>query len=216
MPKGGSGFLAGAGKAAAAVQRGVSGWWRLANPDAYTEEIVKAYQQLYRSGGAIVRNSRGEVKRWDAKLEQLRKLYDIADRMAQNVQEYQPEQAYEYSRLRQTWGKPVYVNSREMAEFRKMMQHGDTMLINPRGRRGIASDAENTAREGGYSYGKGNVDTLLEANRQLNAAKKQIWQNARKVGGSAAVEGYRREIYDQLANRYLKTERAAWRRRKNK
>lgn len=214
MPKGGSGFLRGAGRAASTIQRGASREWRLANPGDYTKEITDLFKSMYRTGVVGVRNSRGELKEWggsEAAFDRaMERINDLANRMAGNVQVYNREAAQTYSLLRQTWGSAVRVNAREMEEFRRGMQAGDRMLINPRGGR-TASDAENLAREGGYASGRGNVDTLLMANRQLNATRNAIWQNASKTGSTGRYSG---EIADQLWKRYEKTERAAWRRRK--
>ena len=217
MPKAGSGFTRAATKAANAIQKGMAGYWRLSNPGDYTKDIVKAYSQLLRSGGDVIRDSRGGFKRWDYKLDQYRKLYDIAGRMAENVQEYQHEQAAVYSRMRDVWGKPVYVNSQDMREFRDSIKSGHTMLVNVRGVRGRDSEAMGRAAEGKWATSKvTNADVLREANEKLNTQRNSIWVSARKAGGNVAVEEYRREIFTQLSERFLKVERAAWRRRRNK
>ena len=218
MPKGGSGFLSGAGKAAEAIQRGVSRGWRLANPGDYTKEIKDLFNSMYRSGVVMVRDSRGRMKEIggsDAAIDRaMDRIQNLADRMAKNVQVYSQEMADYYNGQRQAWGKPVYVNAREMAEFKNGMQAGDRMLINPRGIRGIHSDAANRAVETGWrDGGNNNVDILLHANRTMNATRSKIWQNASKSG---QTEAYASEIYNNIWSRYDKTERAAWRRRKNK
>ena len=46
----------------------------------------------------------------------------------------------------------------------------------------------------------------------MNATRNAIWQNASKSG---STEQYASEIYSQLVNRYEKTERGAWRRRRS-
>ena len=215
MPKGGSGFTKGAGRAAAAIQRGASKEWRLSNPGDYTKEITDLFKSMYRSGIVMVRDSRGGFKDWggsDAAIDKaLAKINALSDRMAQNVEVYNPDAANEYARLRQTWGKPVYVNSREMEEFRRSIRSGDQMLINPRGRRGIASDAANTAAEGGYRGGNNNVDILSRANREMNATRAAIWSRA---SDQATRDHYASEIYNELMHRYERTERGAWRRRR--
>ena len=216
MPKGGSGFSRGAGSAARAITRGASKEWRLANPDKYTKEIQDIFKSMYRSGVVMVRDSRGTMKEIggsDAAIDRaMAKTQALAQKMAEDVQIYSHEMARLYNGQRQAWGRPVYVNSREMEEFRRGIQSGDRMLINPRGRYGIDSDAAIRASETGWrGGGNNNVDILLHANRTMNATRSAIWQNASKAG---ATEHYASEIFTRLWERYNKTERGAWRRRK--
>lgn len=216
MPKGGSGFMGAAGRGAAHVQRGESAVWRMSDPNRYTKEITDLFRKTYRSGVVMVRDSRGKMKDFggsDKAIERFSlRAMELADRMAKDVQVYDPTAAREYAQLRQQWGQRVYVNSREMEEIRNGIRHGDSMLINPRGTRGWHSDASAHAEEVGWrGGGNTNTDILLRANRAMNQARSNIWRSARSYG---AEGDYSSEIYRRLMDRYERAERAAWRRRK--
>jgi hypothetical protein len=217
MPKAGSGFMSAAGRQAGFIQRGAAGSWRLGGGgSAFTREIQELYKSMYRRGLTFRRDSRGrnlEMIGSDEKwLEAGERILELAGKIAADVQIYNQPAAEHYSNLRKMWGKGVYVNAKEMREFRAGMQYGDQMLINPRGRRGIASDASARAEAVGYSHNGGsNADILLHANRQMNATRNAIWQNASRSGIDMTGD-----INNELIERYEKTERAAWRRRKNK
>lgn len=218
MPKGGSGFMRAAGRAAAAIQRGSAGSWRLDNPGDYTQEITTLYRQMYRTGMRIVRDSSGRFKDYASTDRQLdrttERLQNLANRISQHVQEYNETAAREYSQMRRTWSdNPVRTNAEEMREVRAGIRSGDTMLVNPRGGRNASDAATRAAETGWNATGLSNADILLEANRQMNATRRQIWTNA---GNNGNAEQYSGDIFNDLLGRYERAERGAWGRRRRK
>ena len=132
--------------------------------------------------------------------------------MGDDLRMYDPASAETYKNMRRVWGKAVRVSPQEMREFRAGMQHGDKMLINPRGGR-TASDAENRASEGKWYTDKNtNTDILLDVNRQLNSVRNSIWRSPTQ----GEKEYYTSEIYSSILEYYQKTERYAWKKRRRK
>ena len=222
MPKGGSGFGRASRYNAGLLQRGGSsgpgGRWRMADPTRYTKEIESLYRSMYRSGIVMNRDRNGRLLSWggsdEAILNAGERIQALADRMAADVQVYNQGAAEAYGRLRQQWGRSVYVNSRDMAEVRSGMRQNERLLVNTRGRRGVSQDAAARAEATGYrANGYTNADILSQANREMNATRNSIWQSVRGTGMQGAIAG---ELTAQLAERYEKTERSAWKRRKNR
>ena len=235
MPKGGSGFIKSASRNAGLAGRGggASVGWRFSNPGEYDKEIQDMFKSIYRSGVIMQRNSRGQMidfRGSDAAIDKANaRIAELAGRMAKDVQIYNSEAAGQYAQLREVWGKPVYVNPKDMREFRDSIQSGDTILVNYRGTKGTvrastglrssrtsdaAGRAAEAAQRGLYRTEQNtNVGILTEANRTMNAVRASIWQRATD---RATQEYFASQIYNELWDRYNKTERAAWRRRRNK
>ena len=216
MPKGGSGFRKEAARQAGILQRGSSSWRFGSGRDRYTKEITDLFKRMYRSGITIQRDARGRMIGFNgtdkALIQANDRMFELAERMAKDVQIYNQSADETYANMRRTWGKAIFVSSKDKQEFMRSMRSGDTMLINPRGRRGIASDAATRAAETGWQTNQvNNASILAEANRQMNATRNAIWQNT----DSSNVAYYTNELAEQLINRYAKTERAASTRRKS-
>ena len=216
MPKAGSGFLNEARRNADRLQRGGKQEWQLSGAKSYTAEIQSLYKDMYRNGVEILRDSRGKFKDFGGSEEALNnaldRIQDIATRMGDDLRMYDPASAETYKNMRRVWGKAVRVSPQEMREFRAGMQHGDKMLINPRGGR-TASDAENRASEGKWYTDKNtNTDILLDVNRQLNSVRNSIWRSPTQ----GEKEYYTSEIYSSILEYYQKTERYAWKKRRRK
>ena len=149
MPKGGSGFKAEAARQAGILQRGSSSWRFGSGRDRYTKEITDLFKRMYRSGITIQRDARGRMIGFNgsdkALIQANDRMFDLAERMARDVQIYNQSADETYANMRRTWGKAIFVSSKDKQEFMRSMRSGDTMLINPRGRRGIASDAATRA-----------------------------------------------------------------------
>lgn len=213
MPKGGSGFGRSAAGVAAALFRGASGSWRLGN--SYEQEVRSLYGGLYRNRTGIqaIRDARGRVQTYRVSQTGLARVQDLAQRMAQDVQVYNQAAAQEYARQRSIWGKPVRVNANDLKEFRAGIKAGDTMRVNVRGGRND-SDAATRASERGWSTSHANNASILrEANEQMNATSREIWQPVSRLG-QGAVQQYASEITGELLKGYKRAESSAYRRRR--
>ena len=202
-------------RAANSLQGGSPGSWRLGNPGDYTKDIVDIYSKTYRNRHGIHfdRNARGEITEKHVSTTALMRIKEVADKIARDVQVYNPDAANEYSRMREVWGQPVRVNSADMREVRSGIQHGDTMLINPRGGRSN-SDALTHAQNAGWQTEQyTNPGILLEANRMMNATRNAIWQSAGKAG---KLEDMSADIFQNLLRGYARAESAGYRSRRKK
>ena len=217
MPKGGSGFGRSAAGVAASMFRGSSGsagTWRLGG--SYEREVRDLYNQLYRNtrtGIQVTRDARGRVERYMVSRASLERVSDLANRMAKDVQVYNPAAAEEYARQRSVWGKAVRVNSADLKEFRDSIRAGDTMRVNVRGGRN-AVDAATRARNAGWNTNQANNASILrEANEQMNATSRQIWRPARDLGAGYQQE-YSSQITRKLLEGFKRAESSAYRRRR--
>ena len=213
MPKGGSGFRNAAWNSAVRAGKGASGNWRLSDPTKYAKDIQKAFQSMYRSGIVMQRDARGRVLGWGGSDEAIMKAADrlvgLAQRMSNDLELYNPEQAREYSLLRQKYGDAISVSSKDWKEFLSTKRARDVVLLNPRGRRGISSGADTRAEEVGREGGNV-VNTLHQMNEALNDQRRMIWRSA----DSGERRAYVGDINEALIKQYQKAERAAWKRRK--
>lgn len=214
MPKGGSGFRNAAWNGAVKAGKGASRDWRLSDPTKYAKDIQKAFQSMYRSGIVIQRDERGRVIGWKGTDEAIMKagerLLNLAQRMSNDLELYNPEQAREYSILRQKYGNAISVSSKDWKEFLNTKRARDTVLINPRGRRGIASGADARAEEVGGEGGNV-VNTLHSMNEALNDQRRMIWRKPMDGGERNEYVG---NINETLIKQYERAEKAAWKRRK--
>ena len=218
MPKGGSGFMKSASRQAGLAGKGGGGdtKWRFANPGQFDKEIQDLFKSIYRSDVLYKRDSRGKVIDFRGSDEAIDKasgrIYALASKMAQDIQEFQPEAQTVYSKMLQEYGKPIYVRSKDWREFLRTKKAEDSVLLNPRGKRGVSNAADTAARESNEDSST-IVNILNSRNEALNAQRRLIWPSASKTGN---LEGYIRQMYDLLWQRYSNVEREAWRRRRNK
>ena len=218
MPKGGSGFMKSASRQAGLAGKGGGGdtKWRFANPKQFDKEIQDLFKSIYRSDVLYKRDSRGKVIDFRGSDEAIDKasgrIYALASKMAQDIQEFQPEAQTVYSKMLQEYGKPIYVRSKDWREFLRTKKAEDSVLLNPRGKRGVSNAADTAARESNEDSST-IVNILNRRNEALNAQRRLIWPSASKTGN---LEGYTNQMYDLLWQRYSNVEREAWRRRRNK
>lgn len=217
MPKGGSGFLAGAGRAAGnLLKHGAVGsffTWRMgpgADVMELQEEMVDLFQKMYRRLN-LVKDSRGKVLSIEGPNSAMKELgarvNALSRKMADNLEVYDEDAAREYSNLRSEAGR-MRMNSAMRREISDSLRNGDKMLI--RGGR-YASDAGGAANEGRYSTDQwNNTNIAREINESMNAAKRNIWRTPSKEERKA----YRGDMAGAILDRYARVERAAQRRRR--
>lgn len=215
MAKAGSGFIRAAGSVANSIQSGSAGSWRLGNPGDYTKDIVDIFRRTYQNKRGIHfdRNSRGEIVVKHVSQTALNRIYDVAAKIAKDVQVYNETAAREYSRMREVWGKPVRVSSKDMDKVRSGIQSGDTMLINPRGGRNDSDALAHAQNAKWQTEQNTNVGVLLEANRMMNAMRNAKWTSAADAG---KLEEMTADIFQNMLKGYARAESAAYRGRRKK
>ena len=218
MPKGGSGFMRAAGRAAAAILGGRGGGWTVANMSEATQKVQQLYGNAYRSKNPVYETDRqGKIKdtgngfdrfadRAEALAAELSKGVQIVDRQAER----------DYNAMRRMAGG-IRASDAERREFEDTYR-GEKLLAGRAGRHaGDASEVARAMAERGFigrdvaAMGN-NVDIMNAINNALNATKSRISVPVSKMGGS--TDDYVSDIFMGLLDRYQGVVNNAARRRR--
>ena len=221
MPKGSSGFINDAQKQIDLMYstRGNAGSggtrWRVggsAELAEYRNEMTSIFLSLYRRT-TIERDEKGQITKFNlsrkVNKEIGERVANLASKIANHLEIYDPEQQRVYSTLRQQ-AKGIRLNQAQRKELNSDLRVGERAYLRSTGK----SNAGNRADESGYRTDEAadtNIATTI--NRQLNAQRNAVWHSVQKEGPDA-VQGYTQDVATAIYKRYVNTERAASRRRK--
>ena len=220
MPKGGSGFMRAAGRAAKAIFGGGRAGrdWSLYNVREGMEKVQQLYQNAYRSKNQVFDvDSRGRIrgagKGFDRFADRAEKL---AKELSRDVRIIDRDAERQYNEMRR-WASSIRASDAERREFEDTYR-GDKLLAG-RGNR-YSGDASEVARQmagqGLLSHdvtGMGNVDAMNAINDALNAVRSRISTPVSAHGKGAAAD-FEGDIFMGLMERYQGVVNSAMRRRK--
>ena len=215
MPKGGSGFMRAAGRAASSILGGRGGSWTVADLQDATQSVQRLYANAYRSD-AVTLDSRGRMvgtgRGFDRFADQAEAL---AKRLSRDVLLIDREAEREYRDMSRM-ARSIRASDAERREFEQTYR-GEKLLSGRGGStKGDASEvAREMARMGLLSHEAAalgnNVDVMNAVNSALNAAKGRIYTPVSKSGSATDFEG---DIFMGLVEGYRPVASAANRRRK--
>ena len=215
MPKGGSGFMRAAGRAANSVLARRGGSWTVANLQEAREEVQRLYGNAYRSvKGVFEYDGLGRVKGGGAGFGRFADRAEaLAKQISRDVQIVDREAERQYRDM-QRWASRISASQQEREEFERTSRGG--MNFTGRGRSG--GDASEAARQmaglGLLSHEVAamgnNVDVMNGINDAMNAVKSRIYRgvNAREA------QDFESDIFMGILKGYSGVERGADRRRR--
>lgn len=215
MPKGGSGFMRAAGRAANSVLASRGGSWTVANLQGAREEVQRLYGNAYRSNKNVFEyDGLGRIKGTGAGFGRFADRAEaLAKQISRDVQLVDREAERQYRDMSR-WASRISASAQEREEFERTSRGG--MNFTGRGRGG--GDASEAARQMAHlgllshevaAMGN-NVDVMNGINDAMNAVKSRIYRGV----GAKEARDFESDILMGIMQGYPGVERGANRRRR--
>lgn len=215
MPKGGSGFMRAAGRAANSVLAARGGSWTVGNLQEAREEVQRLYGNAYRSTkGVFEYDSRGRIKGSGAGFGRFADRAEaLAKQISRDVQLVDREAEKQYRDM-QRWASRITASQQEQEEFERTSRGG--MNFTGRGRSGgdASEAAQQMAHLGLLSHEVAamgnNVDVMNGINDAMNAVKGRIYRGV----SAKEAQDFESDIFMGILQGYQGVERGANKRRR--